>query len=79
MAMDMTSQETMPIRKSAFWEQKGSGNGQISRANQKSLPFFSSKVLKRRKAGKISKKKEVKQAVEFPQVLASYLNCTTYP
>ena len=25
--------ETMPIRKSAFWEQKGSGNGQISRAN----------------------------------------------
>ena len=23
----------MPIRKSAFWEQKGSGNGQISRAN----------------------------------------------
>ena len=30
---DMTSQETTPIRKSAFWEQKGSGNGQISRAN----------------------------------------------
>ena len=31
--MDITSQETTPIRKSAFWEQKGSGNGQISRAN----------------------------------------------
>ena len=30
---DMISQETTPIRKSAFWEQKGSGNGQISRAN----------------------------------------------
>ena len=30
---DMTSQETTPIRKSAFWEQKGNGNGQISRAN----------------------------------------------
>ena len=41
----MTSQETMPIRKSAFWEQKGRGNGQISRAN-----------FEEKKAGKISKK-----------------------